>query len=636
MREAIASILEQTFSDLELVVINDGSTDNSKAIIHSFSDARIVYLENARNLGLIATLNKGITACRGAFIARMDADDISLPQRLQKQLDYLKLHSDVAVLATRLVLINSGGKETGCWNDDFETLSREEIRGRMPRLNCIGHPTVMVRAAIIKRFGYNKKFKAAEDWGLWLTLLAEHHTIAKLDETLLKYRQHDMGTMVNANKDNVSRRIIRFKRSYLLDKLFRFRLKAFDAQVARYLLIDSLKYYFPFAYSFLIKLAGTRFRELLRQLSAFNRVFNHFPADSTAIFFFPFYHLGGAEKVHAEIVEAVRHTRPVVLFTSSSASNTLLPAFKKNARTLEIEQLLIWPFIKKKVIRKLDAACAMQPRMTLFSSNSRFYYDYLSKTAQQTKALDLVHAFMHPHEDSAEKWSLPVVEKLSTRVVINTKTAGDLERQYRENSIPPEMSRRILYISNYVNFYDKPAKDMSGLIKLLYVGRGTSEKRVHLLARIASEIKKDNLPVEFHFAGDVAAAIPGQYLQDCILHGEVRDEQQLHELYSACHILAMASTREGFPIVIMEGMMHGLATITSAVGGIPQHVSSGENGILIHDLEPDAFVAAFKKELAQLLSNRQKLSGLGNNAYHYASSNFNKQHFTEAYNRLFA
>ena len=85
LREAIDSILAQTYTDFELIIINDGSTDSTKEVIHSYSDPRIIYIENERNSGICITLNKGLDASRGRYIVRMDSDDISVPERLEVQ-----------------------------------------------------------------------------------------------------------------------------------------------------------------------------------------------------------------------------------------------------------------------------------------------------------------------------------------------------------------------------------------------------------------------------------------------------------------------------------------------------------------------------------------------------------------------
>ena len=108
LKEAIDSILNQTFTNFELIIINDGSTDNSEDIIFSYQDRRIYYLKNEHNKGICITLNRGLDNARGKYIARMDCDDISMPQRLAKQVNYLERHRDVGALGTDIITFGKG------------------------------------------------------------------------------------------------------------------------------------------------------------------------------------------------------------------------------------------------------------------------------------------------------------------------------------------------------------------------------------------------------------------------------------------------------------------------------------------------------------------------------------------------
>lgn len=635
LKAAVQSVLDQSYSDFELLIINDGSTDDSEQTIKSFTDQRIVYIGNQTNLGLVATLNKGLELCRGNYIARMDADDLCLPKRFEKQVAFLENNPNVAVLSTRLKMINEKGEDLGYWNDDFETTRPEEIARTMPKLNCIGHPTIMMRAEVVKKVKYEEKFLQAEDWGLWLKLLAQGETIAKLDEVLLLYRVHASGAVVSSNRNGIGRRIIRFKRNYLLNRLSGFKFGAVDRRVARYFLIDILKYRLPLLYKFIIKYIESDFARMREQRREFKKVFNNLNAETKTVFLFPFCHLGGAEVVHASIVRAAAFTRPVVLFTSRSGSPVLLPSFMHYATVLHIDQLTIWPRSKRKVIAALQEA-GQRNKLSFFSSNSRFYYEFLASCTVPVRAIDLIHAFMHTHEDSAEKWSLPVVPKLAKRVVINGKTRRDFKAQYEENNVDPGLLERIVYISNYAEKAAMPLRDYNGTINILYVGRGTAEKRVGLLARIAWLLKEEGLPVQFYFAGDVKDAIPVEYLSACTLYGEVKEAEKLAEIYNTSHLLAMASTREGFPMVIMEAMMHGAVPVTSNVGGIPEHVHNWQSGILIDAIEPAAFESEFIDAIRNIVKNRRMLETMSQNAHEYALANFGKEKFESSYKSLFS
>lgn len=184
LNEAIESILNQTFTDFEFLIIDDGSTDNSVQIIQSYQDYRIRLECNETNQRLIFTLNKGIDLAQGEYIARMDCDDISLPERLAKQVDFLDTHLDVSLCGTTLSVMNSGVA--------FDHPSHpDEIKCRLLFNCCINHPTVMMRKDILisNNCYYNADALHAEDYDLWIKL-ANITKLANINEVLLFYRMH--------------------------------------------------------------------------------------------------------------------------------------------------------------------------------------------------------------------------------------------------------------------------------------------------------------------------------------------------------------------------------------------------------------------------------------------------------------
>ena len=186
--EAVQSILKQTFQDFELLIIDDGSTDTTSSILRSFNDPRIRLLPNDRNLGLIATLNRGLILASGQYVARMDADDIAAPERLSKQVVYLDTHPDVHVVGTMVDLINEQGVIFG-GGPRYPT-KPEEIRRYLLRECCLIHPSTIFRKGTVTAVGgYDASASHAEDYDLWLRL-SDHHKIANLPDTLLSYRMH--------------------------------------------------------------------------------------------------------------------------------------------------------------------------------------------------------------------------------------------------------------------------------------------------------------------------------------------------------------------------------------------------------------------------------------------------------------
>ena len=203
LHKAVQSVLGQSFTDFELIIINDGSTDRTNEVIQSFKDPRIVYIKNEVNKGLVFSLNKGVDLAKGKYIARMDADDISLPERFQKQVHYLQQHDAVMVLATFIELIDDNDKPKGNWPDDRLADSYKKIRSLLPWSNCIAHPTVMLRKELFREFRYNEAQIYLEDWDLWLRMAASGKIIEKIAEPLVQYRIHDQSATVLSNKHNV-------------------------------------------------------------------------------------------------------------------------------------------------------------------------------------------------------------------------------------------------------------------------------------------------------------------------------------------------------------------------------------------------------------------------------------------------
>ena len=188
LHEAIDSILNQTFTDFEFLIINDASTDKSKKIILSFKDPRIRYYENQKNLGVAKTLNWGLKLAKAKYIARMDADDIASSKRLQLQYEVLNQQENkLAVVVSYYDIINKKGNFLYTQKN---SVSPEEIYYTLQFRNCIGHPTVMFdKNIILKDFkGYSTSHEA-EDYDLWLRL-ASRYKFRKIKKRLLKLRIH--------------------------------------------------------------------------------------------------------------------------------------------------------------------------------------------------------------------------------------------------------------------------------------------------------------------------------------------------------------------------------------------------------------------------------------------------------------
>ena len=184
LREAIESILNQTFADFEFIIVNDGSTDSSLEIIQSYHDDRIRVINNEINIGLTKSLNKAIGEARGEYIARQDADDISLPNRFEEQLKYFEQYPEVVLLGTSAYRV-----------DEHEKVLAKVILPEKPDKNSLKgsqfyHGSLMVKKEVFNKVGrYNELLRYCQDYELWLRI-AKSYEVRNLTQLLYKFRFH--------------------------------------------------------------------------------------------------------------------------------------------------------------------------------------------------------------------------------------------------------------------------------------------------------------------------------------------------------------------------------------------------------------------------------------------------------------
>jgi glycosyltransferase involved in cell wall biosynthesis len=195
LKESIESILNQTLTDFEFIIINDGSNDQSDKIISSYLDARIVYINNDVNNGVTYCLNQGLTLCKGKFVARMDADDISTIDRLNRQVSFFEENINLGVCGSNMRVFGEMDTELIYPETHFSILEK------MFYENPIAHPTVMLRRSLLfeNNLNYPAKYPAAEDYGLWM-LLRKTTKFHNIQEFLVNYRYHTNQVRAIENK----------------------------------------------------------------------------------------------------------------------------------------------------------------------------------------------------------------------------------------------------------------------------------------------------------------------------------------------------------------------------------------------------------------------------------------------------
>ena len=196
--EAIRSILQQTYRNFELIVVNDGSTDATGQIINRINDPRIRHIDRAENKGLAFSRNEALLHSTGKYVAILDSDDIALPNRLSEQVAFLEVHPDYAMVGSWVQPINADGTRAGqVWQ---YAIAHAQIAAGLLLHNQFAQPSVMLRRKMVPEEGYHHAFPPAEDYELW-TRIARKAKVANLPEPLTLYRLH--GGNISTVKDTV-------------------------------------------------------------------------------------------------------------------------------------------------------------------------------------------------------------------------------------------------------------------------------------------------------------------------------------------------------------------------------------------------------------------------------------------------
>lgn len=188
--ESLNSIVNQTYQNMEIIVINDGSNDNSESLISSLSDKRISFYSNDCNRGIVYTLNRGLQLAHGKYIARMDADDISLPTRIEEEVRVMEEQPEIVVCGCDVEVFSDSKRKLP--KSIVVLADSDGLKSSLAMFPCFAHPTVMIRKSILDEYkiSYDSGYLHAEDYKMWVDLAScgEFHIIPK---KLLRYRISD-------------------------------------------------------------------------------------------------------------------------------------------------------------------------------------------------------------------------------------------------------------------------------------------------------------------------------------------------------------------------------------------------------------------------------------------------------------
>ncbi|MFD2909791.1 glycosyltransferase family 4 protein [Flavobacterium ardleyense] len=341
------------------------------------------------------------------------------------------------------------------------------------------------------------------------------------------------------------------------------------------------------------------------------------------IFFsIPYHQIGGAERVHLNIIKSLKN-KPFVFFDNCN-SEEIGQEFKDSAYCFSIKSNK-----SKKYALQFIHVISVVFRVTLFGCNTVTFYNFIGSLKGKVKAIDLTHAFSFP-EKGMEITSLPFVDLIDKRVVINEKTKKDYENLYKENHIDLKLLERIVIIPNgiLISDFENTIESRFENFTIGFVGRNSQEKRPELFFDIVrnlnckAKVIGDNFEI---YKNDFPKVT---YFENCNIPKTIREE------FSTISVLIVSSSREGFPLVIMEAMELGIPVIATDVGNIAEHVINDKNGF-VGPVDAKEFLNFSSFQIKKLINNKELYVSLSTNAREYAVVNFNIENFKIEYRKLF-
>ena len=355
-------------------------------------------------------------------------------------------------------------------------------------------------------------------------------------------------------------------------------------------------------------------------------------------FFFPFYHTGGAEQVHAEIAAATGGADCIIYFTRVSANHRYLEEFKNSGCQLkDISKFTDnkWLFPLNLIFRGIISGYINRQsiRTIVFNGQSNFGYKISPWVNKKVMQLELIHAL-----NTFSRIRLPYLEFYKKQITVSQEIIDKHVQLYKRYNVAEAIFENFTWIRSRIHLPgQKTSKDyFAKPLQILFSGRDSIEKRPAIVAQIAKNISGAGIRASVEFAGDVSKSIPTELHIYCKFHGDINDKEELNNLYKKTHILVIPSTTESGPLVLMEAMAFGAAIISTDVGYVPTFVKDGISGYIVKHNDPEStIIRDMTQKILQLDSDRNLLKKMGENNIEIAFENFDVTQFYQEYRQLF-
>ena len=347
--------------------------------------------------------------------------------------------------------------------------------------------------------------------------------------------------------------------------------------------------------------------------------------------FYSWADIGGSIQVNVDIANSIKDAKPIIFFSKKPRNNQFRDRFDiEGVRIIDIHKYIdnkLYHFVNFFFRGLISSWINEAENPVIFGGECMFLYKIVPHVKKETVIGEL------NHYNAWFNYTQEFVKDIDYRIFSTPQIKRDAERQYKTNNVPEKYYKNLYFIDNTIEI--PPYVPVNNpVLEVLFVGRGSPQKRVHIAAKIAQKMNEAGKKINFSFVGDVEKFIPEEAKQYCKLYGSITDKNIMNDLYFKSDVLLLTSLYEGLPLVIMEMMARGRVVVSTAIDGIPDYIKHMENGFLLTEKDEDKIVSQGVEYLSLLLDNKELREKLGQKSYQEAIAHFGKDKFVDTYRSI--
>ena len=347
--------------------------------------------------------------------------------------------------------------------------------------------------------------------------------------------------------------------------------------------------------------------------------------------FFPNADIGGSPRVNADLTHFLKDKKPLIIFSKKAHNNQYRQRFEvEGVKIIDLHQYIdnkIVHFVNFFFRGLLATWINKQHNPVVFGGESIFFYKVIPHIRKNIRCVELNHVHIWL------PYTIGFIDRMDARIFSTKNLMKEAEQQYSNNNLAASYFKKLFFIDNAI---DIPAVTQvkNEELQVFFIGRGSPQKRVHLVAAIVRKLQEKKLPVKFNFVGDVSSIINTNDYPFCRFYGNVKEEELMHRIFETADVLLLTSAFEGLPVVIMQMMAYGKVVVSTAVSGIPDYIFHEQNGLLIYAAGEEAIINEGVKNIERLLHDPALRFTLGAAARKDAIEKFSRQSFQASYQKI--